>query len=46
MNILQSDPFLLYYGDEIVSKVLASNLIGDSPYSADSSENPGTGGVI
>jgi len=46
MSVLTSEPFLLVQGDEIVAQILAHNHLGDSPYSADSSNNIGVGALI
>jgi len=46
MAALQDSPFLLAQTDEVVAKVLATNIIGDSAYSEDSSQRPGIGAVI
>lgn len=46
MSALTDEPFNLLQTDEVVAKVLATNIIGDSAYSEDSSQRPGTGAVI
>lgn len=46
MSALQEAPFLLAQTDEVVAKVLATNVIGDSAFSEDSSQRPGIGAVI
>ena len=46
MYVFQSAPYSLAQADEIVAKVLATNIIGSSAYSEDSSQNPGIGAVV
>lgn len=46
MSYLMTGDFNLEQGNEVVARVLAVNIMGDSPYSAASSSNSITGALI